>query len=376
MEYREIDNLFLYELLKNFAISLIGIFIPVYIVSQGLGLLPAALFIAISGILSVILSYPVSLIISRIGFKHALISSYLFLIPGLTVIRYFEVSILVIIASSILYNLGRLLHNIGMNSEFAVDSKRGERDDDAGKMLSLPSISRIVAPFLGGAIFASLGFGELMLFTVAVLAASAVPLLLSKDHKGTMEYDFRKLLKEEYLKSVPLFVARGIQAVTAVSIFGLFVYMRIGGSLDVGAARALDSLGFVLTGLAVGKYANKITRNRLVLIGCMGASTVFLFRGFVQTPLQVFLISFMGGIFFQIYHVPIYSSFADEAEKTEVLEFYTLRKIFVGLGNILTVGALSIFYVLKDLKTGFFASFLLGALATVTMAVVYWQKTE
>lgn len=91
MEYREIDNLFLYELLKNFALSLIGVFIPVYIVSQGLGLLPAALFIATSGIIGLTLSYPVSLLISRIGFKHALIASYIFLIPGLATIRYVEV---------------------------------------------------------------------------------------------------------------------------------------------------------------------------------------------------------------------------------------------------------------------------------------------
>lgn len=375
MHYREIDNLFLYELLKNFALSLIGIFIPVYIVSQGEGLLAAAMFIAISGLIGLTLSYPVSLLISRIGFKHALITSYIFLIPGLAVIKYFELSITVIIVSSLLYNLGRLLHNIGMNSEFAVDSEQDKRDDDAGKMLSLPSISRIIAPFLGGAIFAGLGFGELMLFTLLVLATSAVPLLFSRDHRDPMDHSFEDLLKEEYLKTVPLFISRGIQAVTAVSIYGLFVYMIIGGSLDVGAARALDSLGFVLTGLGVGKYAGKITRQKLVLAGCLGASTIFLLRGLVQTPLQVFMVSFTGGIFFQIYHVPIYSTFADEAESTEVLEFYTLRKMFTSVGNLLTVGTLITFYSIYSLRTAFTASFVLASLATAVMAITYLKAS-
>ncbi|MFB6115059.1 MAG: hypothetical protein ABEK04_02115 [Candidatus Nanohalobium sp.] len=92
--------------------------------------------------------------------------------------------------------------------------------------------------------------------------------------------------------------------------------------------------------------------------------------------MQVFAVSFVGGIFFQVYHIPVYSSFANEAEDTEVLEFYTLRKIFVSLGNILAVGALAVFYVLYGLRTGFLASFTLGALATVMMAAVYLRDKE
>lgn len=375
MEYRELDNLVVFELLKNFALSLIGVFIPVYILSSGLGLLHAALFIVLSGVTGIVLSYPVSRVISRIGFKHGLLLSYFFLIPGIVAVRYLELSFLVIAASSIFYNVGRLFHNIGLNSEFAVDSDGDSRADDSGKMLSLPSISRVLAPLLGGLIFAGYGFTELMIVAVFMLVISAVPLLLSKEHRDPMDYNMRELLGKEFLKTVPLFVARGIQAVTAVAIFGLYVYEIVGGSLDVGAARALDSLGFVLTGLMVGKFADKVNKNWFVAIGCLGAASVYMLRGFMTTPLQVFAVSFVGGIFFQVYHIPVYSSFADEAEDTEVLEFYTLRKIFVSLGNILTVGALSVFYLLYDIRTGFLASFTLGALATLMMAAVYLNDT-
>lgn len=376
MGFRELDNLLIYEFLKNFAISLIGVFIPVYIVSEGFGLLPAVLFIAISGISGTLLSYPISKLISRIGFKHSLVASYLFLIPGLATIRAFELSIAVIIFSSLLYNTGRMLHNISLNSEFAVDSDGDNREDDSGKMLSLPNISRIIAPIAGGLIFAGLGFGELMIFAVFILALSAIPLILSKEHRDPLDYNMKELLEEEYLRTVPLFLARGIQGVTAVGIFGLFVFMVIGGSVDVGGARALDSLGFVLTGLLVGRYATDIDNNLFVGIGCLGSSIAFFLRGFLVTPMQVFLLSFTAGIFFQIYHVPIYSSFANEAEDTEILEFYTLRKIFVGIGNLLSVSTLTVFYLLYDLRTGFKAAFFLGGIATIVMAFTYLNDTK
>lgn len=376
MNYRDLDNLFVYEFLKNFAISLIGIFIPVYILSEGFGLFPAALFIILSGISGMILSYPISKIISRIGFKHSLICSYFFLIPGLAVIRLFELSIALIVVSSILYNIGRLFHNISLNSEFAVDSDEGKRTEDSGKMLSLPSISRIIAPLAGGLIFAGFGFSDLLLVTLFVLLLSVIPLILSKEHRDPMEYNMRSLLDQELLKTVHLFIIRGIQGVTAVSIFGLFVYMIIGGSVDVGGARALDSLGFVLSGLAVGHFATKINKNLFVIVGCVGASIAFFLRGFLVTPFQVFAVSFFSGIFFQIYHIPVYSSFADEAEDTEILEFYALRKIFVAFGNILTVSTLILFYLIYDLRTGFIASFSLGGFATIVMAIIYWRNKE
>lgn len=375
MALRELDNLFIYELLKNFGLSLIGVFIPVYIVSQGFGLTYALLFIVISGFAGIVLSYPISILISKIGFKHSLVASYLFILPGLIIIRYFDLSLAVILFSSLFYNIGRLLHNLALNAEFATDSDGDNRTDDAGKMLSLPNISRIIAPFLGGAIFAGLGFGSLIIFTVFVLLISVIPLLRSKEHREPLEYNFRQLLNEEYLKTVPLFVIRGIQGVTAVDIFGLFVFMVIGSSLDVGSARALDSLGFVLTGLLVGRYAGRMNKKYFVGLGGLGAGLAFFMRGFLTTSLQVFIVSFVSGIFFQIYHIPIYSGFANEAEDTNVLEFYALRKIFVALGNIMTVGTLATFFVLYDLRTGFIASFTLGGLATFSMIILYWRNS-
>lgn len=86
-------------------------------------------------------------------------------------------------------------------------------------------------------------------------------------------------------------------------------------------------------------------------------------------PLEAFAVSFVGGIFFQIYHVPVYRKFADTAEDEDVLEFYTLRKIFVSFGNILTVSTLLTGYLLFDLWTGFAMTFLLAAFSTFAMNI-------
>ncbi|MFB6116440.1 MAG: MFS transporter [Candidatus Nanosalina sp.] len=364
---RDINQIFLYELLKNFALSLIGVFIPIYILSQGLPIYHAALFIVVSGFTGVLLSYPISRVVSAKGFKHGLVASYFFMVPGLILIRSFELTIPVIIASSLAYNIGRVTHNICLNSEFAVDSEKDTRGSDSGKMLSLPSISRVIAPFLGGIVFASMGFDALLLIALVFLFTSIIPLLASEDHRDPMEYSFIDIFEREHLRSVPLFLIRGIQAVTAVSVFGLFIYTQVGGALEVGWARALDSLGFVVTGLFTGKIIEKYGDRVAVLTGTLGAAAVHLSRSLVALPSQAFAVSFVGGIFFQIYHVPVYRKFADTAEDEDILEYYALRKIFVSLGNILTVATLITGYVLFNPWTGFAMTFLLAAASTLAM---------
>lgn len=372
---REINQIFIYELLKNFALSLIGVFIPIYILSEGLTVYHAGLFIVLSGITGILLSYPVSRIVSRVGFKHGLVASYFFIIPGLIMIRSFELDILVITVSSIAYNIGRVIHNICLNSEFAVDSDKDTRGSDSGKMLSLPSISRVIAPFLGGVVFASLGFDSLLLIALGFLLASVIPLVFSRDHRDPMEYSFIDIVRKEHLRTIPLFVIRGIQAVTAVSVFGLFIYTQVGGALEVGWARALDSLGFVVTGLFTGKVIEKYGDRVAVLTGTAGAGLIHLARSLVALPAEAFTISFLGGIFFQIYHVPVYRKFADTAEDEDVLEFYTLRKMFVSVGNILTVFTLVTGYLLFDLWTGFTMTFVLAAVSTFSMSF-FTRKIE
>lgn len=367
---RDINQIYIYELLKNFSMTLIGVFIPIYIVSEGFSLYHAGLFIILSGITGLVISYPVSRIVSRIGFKHGLALAYLFIIPGLVVIQSLNLSLAVIVVSSLLYNTGRVLHNICLNSEFAVDSKSDSRGKDSSKMLSLPSLSRVVAPLFGGIIFASAGFHLLLTVAIFVLLLSVLPLMASEDHRDPMNYDFTSILEDEYLTALPLFVIRGVQAVSAVSVFSLFIYFVVGGALDVGWARALDSLGFVLTGLASGKLVQKYGKFPVVLLGTSGAALIHILRIFVWMPYQVFVVSFLGGIFFQIYHVPIYSEFADRAEDEDVLEFYTLRKIFVSIGNILTIGTLVTAYFFIGEEAAFAATFSLAALSTLLMAVI------
>lgn len=80
----EVDQVFAYEMLQKFAFGLISIFIPIYIAQQT-GFQMAIYYIGGVSFFFMLSAIPVSYIIARIGFKHSLVTSYIFYLPALLI---------------------------------------------------------------------------------------------------------------------------------------------------------------------------------------------------------------------------------------------------------------------------------------------------
>ncbi|PSH00866.1 MAG: hypothetical protein BRC30_01285, partial [Nanohaloarchaea archaeon SW_7_46_7] len=239
---REVDQIYLYEFLQRFVIALIGIFIPIQIVSAGLSYNLAFLYLGVISSTFLLSVIPFSFLISKIGFKHGLIASYMFYIPAFGLLRLLELTPEVVVSIGFVYALGQGLHWLSLNSEFAVDSSDGERSDESGKMIGLPRLAGTIAPVTGGLIMASFGFPVLVSVAIILLVISIIPLLMSGDHRDPMQYSVKDIWDEEHRKFAGLFILRGSDIATAVYLFPLFVFLVIGGEVSAGGARTVSGI--------------------------------------------------------------------------------------------------------------------------------------
>lgn len=371
---RQVNQLYIYEALRNFGMDLISIFIPIYIVSQGLGFHYALGFLLVEQLVSITLSLPVSYIIARIGFKHSLILSYIFLLPALLLIRSGALTAEVIIVSAVIYSLGKIFHGLSLHSEFAVDSHGGDRDSESSKMLGLPNISRFLAPVAGGYILNLFGFNMLVSTSILFFTLSALIILKSEDHRDPLEYSIKSVIKDNYSKTFPVFFARGILNITAVTGFALFTYFYIGNEVDAGFVAAIDNLGLLITALVSGRLAQKFTRKHIILLGFLGSALIHFSRAIVATPVQALAVSGIGGLVFMFYEVPLFSDYADLAEKEDILEFYTVKRIIFKTGQLATIAVIVGFGIINGLKQGFQAGFVLAGLTSV--ALTLWTRKD
>lgn len=365
---KEVDQIYLYEFLQRFVVSLIGIFIPIQIVSAGLSYNIAFMYLIVLALTFTISVVPFSLLVSKIGFKHGLIGSYLFYIPAFIILRIFEITPGISIAVAVVYALGQCLHWLSLNAEFAVDSNDGDRSDESGKMIGLPRLAGTIAPVTGGFIMATFGFPALVTVALIFLVLSIVPLLMSGDHRDPLDYSVRDLWDEEHRKFAGLFVLRGADIATGVYLFPLFVFFVIGGEVSAGGARTVEGLGAVLLALITGKIADKYGKLKMIVAGLVAISVAHFARTMISTSLHVVALSFFAGLAFMLYYVPLYSIYADVAEAEDVLEFYALRDFFLNIGKLLAycVAIAGTFYT-GSVRTGISIAFVYTGMCSLAL---------
>ncbi len=375
---KEVDQIYLYEFLQRFVVSLIGIFIPIQIVSAGLSYNVAFTYLIVMAIVFTASVIPVSFIISKIGFKHGLIASYIFYIPAFMLLRFLELTPTVAIGVGVVYAIAQSLHWLSLNSEFAVDSSDGERSDESGKMIGLPRLAGTIAPITGGVIMATFGFPALVTVALVFLVLSIIPLLMSGDHRDPMDYSVKDIWDEEHRRFAGLFVLRGADIGTAVYLFPLFVFLVIGGEVSAGGARTVEGIGAVLMALITGKLSDRFGRFKMIVAGLLAITVAHLSRTMVSTGTHVVMLSLFAGLSFMVYYVPLYSIYADVAEDEDILEFYALRDFFLNIGKMLVyLVAFGASMYFGSFKQGIATAFVYTGFCTLAL-VGYsrWLKEE
>ena len=365
----DFGNLVLYEFFKNFALSILGIFIPILIYSETQSLMLPGVFLLVKAFTGFLASYPVMKVINRYGFRSGLSASYIFLVPAVLMIYQLEIGFAVVSTVAILYSTGSTFHTESKDLEFAKGSEKDDRDLKAAHLNALPNIGRLFGPAIGGLVSAWAGFGAMLLTALAAIILSLIPARNIDLKTKTKELGLRSVLTKKNLDYSPVFLSRGAQNYAAVAIFSLFTYIFIAGNFASGLVRSMDTLGFMVMAYFSGFIASKYSRFRIIAVGAFIAGLTYILRIAVSTPVEAFLVSILGGLAFKLYDIPLFSDFADRAEAAEERSFYTAKKMFNSLGKAVT----SLLFIGVAVSSGerqaFNAVFIFAGLSTAAMTI-------
>jgi len=311
------------------------------------------------------LAIPLSYIISKLGFKHSLMLSYIFYLPSFMLLRLLSISFRLLVVVAVLMACGKALHWLSLHSEFAIDTEESTRGKATGRLLGLPKLSNAVAPFLGGLIMVQFGFQLLVTVTIVITLISILPLFASKDHRDLMGYKVKSMINKRHIVFATLFILRGCTIAVSLYLFPLYVYYVVGGTVNAGSVLSMAGCGSVAFALLIGRTVSKVEKRHMVIIGALASSILFALRSFVGAPLEAFLLSFLAGLMMMVYYIPLYSKIANWAEDEDILEFYAFREIFLGIGKIIVVSLLIFATFTYSMTVGFKLAFSLTAVAAL-----------
>jgi len=362
-------QLVLYEFFKNFALSILGIFIPILIYSETQSLMLPGLYLLVKALTGFIASYPVMKIINRHGFRSGLSASYVFLLPSILMIYQLNINFAVVSAVAVFYSIGVTFHTESKDLEFANGSEKETRDLHAAHLNALPNIGRLFGPAIGGLVSVWAGFSAMLLTALVAIILSLIPARNIELKAKTQKLRLKSVLTKKNISYSPVFLSRGAQAYASVAIFSLFTYIFIAGNFASGLVRSMDTLGFMLMAYFSGFIASKYSRFKIIAVGAFIAGMTYILRIVVSTPAEAFLVSILGGLAFKLYDIPLFSDFADRAEAVEERSFYTAKKMFNSLGKIITSVLFIGLAVSSGERQAFNAVFILAALSTGIMTI-------
>lgn len=361
----EIQEVYLHSFLFKLAEGLVAIFIPFYILESGFSILTVFLFFGIYYGLNIVCSLPFGALATKIGYKHTSLISSVFILSFYLVIRAAETESLLFL-SAFLGGVGFNLYWMGMNPEVATSSDDDSVEEESGFFFSMPSLASIVSPLVGGLILLQFGFSMLFLFAALLMFGSFIPFAFSLEHKEGMDTSITSLLTKDILYDVFTYVFEGAHSIGEKVVWPLYLAIVIGGSLNIGSAGSILALGSAITSIFVGKITNPGNKGKVVFAGALMAALTLLLMSQVTSPLTAILISGLHGLTYTAVNLPIFSSAIRRAEDKDLVEYFIIRQISLGVGKLTTILLCLSFFLLKP-ENFFLLSFsVIGLMIVVT----------
>jgi len=344
-----IYSLYLVHSIRGFVASLIGFFIPIYLLKIGFSLIQVLSFYGIKSffmILFVILSGGIG---NKLGLKHTMAISLPLLLLYFVIMLFLEnsPSLLVLYSLSILKAFSASLYWIPMHSLFARFSSDKKDSSQVGILLSLKSFSSIIAPLLGGLITIFFGFESLFIIAIIILIIPIVILANAKDIRPHINFSFNdfSIFFKEHRSHFMSIIIDSFGSFAENILWPLFIFLILINPMSVGIAGSLVGAGTILFTILLSKVVAKYNRLLIVKISAFMLGIIWIIRYFTSDQVSIYFISLLGGLAAIMISIPLTSHTYRIAKKSKDLdEFIVFRTIITQASQAVAV-MVSIFLI-------------------------------
>lgn len=350
--HKEVNEVFIHNFVKSLGLSLVSIFIPMYLMdSAGFSVLQVGFFFLSYYISDLVVTVPCYHLSSRIGYKKIALLSGPFLVTYYFLLRSFTDPIPLYLATFI-GATGKSLYWAGMNPETALSTHEGNRDSEVGIFYSMPTLASILSPVIGGLIIAVFSYNVLFVATAFLVGLSFVPLFFTEEHSQGLNTDLISFFNRDHVEDFLTYFFNGAESVGKKLLWPLFLVLIIEGAVDLGVAGGLKSLGAAITSIAIGRITDDDNRSKIIVSGVFISVLMFFALYTVTDPVKATVLSFVFGLGRTAVTMSAFEKALENAEKEDYLEYFAFRGTALNLGRLSMIGVIvGSYYLTQNLIT-------------------------
>ncbi len=361
-------ELYTTRMLRAMAYSLIGVFIPIYLLNLGFSFQQVVLYLLVKYVVAGVVSPVVPFIQRKTGVKHTIFLSTLFLSVFFLMLYSIQQYHWNIFLLAVLQGFDLMFFWVPLNSEFVSRSSSKHVGKQMSVLLAIPRVISISAPFIGALVISYFNFDVLLIISLLIIISSSFPLFLSRE-----DFFKTKRIKKVFSSKINkkyslLYFSKGMISVS-LYLWPLFAYYALKEYLFVGGVSTFRSVAGLLITLLMGWLSDETSLPKLVRI----TSALSFFSWLVviavpSSPLTVALLSFLVGSSFIAFSIPTFSLVCRDKVKGEELDMMTFREVVLNVGRAVSLMLVLLVPFEKAFATAFIAS------AAASALLFLWAK--
>ncbi len=287
--FDELSEIYVSMMFRSLALSLTGIFVPLYMLKQGYSVHDTMWLIACYFIFrSIFFDLFAGFLVAKIGPKHTILSSYLLLIISTGFFLTLPSMHWPLWLVGGIWGGTSSLFCIPFHVDFSKIKHKAHGGKELGYVKIMEKFGGVIGPLIGGIVATLWGGQYIFLVAIVMLVAGGLPLLRTGEPVATnQKLHFRNFSLKKMRRDIFSFGGYGVELTITGSIWPLFLATTI---LTSGAAYAklgmLASISVIASMLAaytIGKLIDSHRGRILLRFGAIANSLVHLFRPFVAT---------------------------------------------------------------------------------------------
>ena len=383
-EISEHAALYLTNTVRALAISLVGIFLPIYIFNISGDYLFFHTNPTINGISWVISYFLIrsvvvwlaillfgNLIFSKFHFQLSIMFSFLFLVIEILLWQLSADNLIFILAAGFVAGFKTTFYWIPYHIFFLRKSGRKMRKfgKNTGLRFFLTRIMSAIGPALGGLIIVNFGFPVLFMTSIILLVVAALPIAVVVHEWEHQEHNMVQILKKyllnkRYLRLTMGFVGQGIDNWIYLIFWPILLFFVLHDFEKVGF---ISSISFLLSSVAVlliGKVIDKHGTKKIHGFGSLLNSLLYLPRMFFSSPTLFYSLDVTDRFLSGTYSLPIMSLSYQKANKLGGSDFILYRELCLHGGIIIALFFIMLAFQVLTLWKWVFGLAMIGSLMT------------
>ena len=347
---KEMKLMYFSVFLMGFAESMIAIFVPVYLYRLNYPLWLIVIFYFLVSLCFVILSLLGARLVSKMGIKHSIFVSTIFLISYYLLLNCLGSSKIIFYILPILMAIKMIFYNYGYHLNFLLHSQKSKRGQELSVLGIANTLSGAIGPLVAGVILVVFNFGVLFSAGTGLLIIGALALFLGKENYEPVEISISKTLNyiknKDNWRNFTSFMGYAIESSINREIWPIYLIILLVSYDKMGLIVTLSFIVSILAYYLIGNLSDKYNKRKLLKVMTGLYFLGWLSRIFVNSGAKILVVDSYRNLTEKILHIPWEASMYDLAAREKFYLFIVVREIMFNLARIIIMPLVAlVFYI-------------------------------